>query len=225
MQVTGSFKIPQFDVSRNVSLKGGGHVPRETRAEAKAIFLSAVRDYLVAVLERIPVLSGTTKIQFAELLEQVEDLLLANTSELAWRAEGEYDPVGIDTSSSNVSLEPTGRQHTGSPGPPDSSPDREYKTGTTYHGRRVYSRQQWREVESSYVEGANTLLYSINRGGWYQNIDFLVEVFDIGKDYYPEVYATLEAVGPVFEESLNAYYDEFLMNSLNFYINRVNVRS
>lgn len=224
MQVQGSFKIPQFDVSRNLDLRGRGHVPTVTRNEAKAIFLLAVREYLIAAAARVPVLTGATKRQFAIIIEGIESRIQEFAGELEWRSsliDGGYIPVALDTSSADIEIKPTARQIKDSPyelESPDETASKKYKKPQYYHDFPVKTRGEWRGFADDYTYAEAEFFHIISNGGWIQNFIFSVTTEDDGEEYFPEDYRPLEAVEDVFGDALERIYEERFINALTIFV-------
>lgn len=219
MQAAGSFKIPQWDPRHSTSLIGRGHVPRIVRAESKLIFLTALKKYIQAIIERTPVLTGNTREQLSGVLARVEALIQEQYSDYPWRIdEGDIGPLDFDVSSSTVNRTPTARQYPGSRSAPISpDPGKVYKSGIWYRGARRMTRDEWREAASGQTRGDFDALYSVTGGGWMQNFYFEVRVHDTKNDYYPEVYETESVVAEVFREAISRIYPASSMKVLEIF--------
>jgi len=231
MQAQGSFKIPQFDVALQQSRAGMGHVSGIPRIATKAVFLSALRAYLLVVAEHVPVLTGVTREQFEELLVTVDSHLEDLSMDYGWHAElsdSDYPAFigeiqGVDMYEGGTSLAKTARQFPGSPSRPQSpDPGRPYKKPGYYRGQRFESREEWREVMTGNTYGSTEFEYRIVRGGWYQSFDFEIETHEpvrhSASNYYPEVYEALSVGMDAFHDSLAQTYGNMMIVPLSIFV-------
>lgn len=219
MEVSGSFKIPRFEVMTQEHVKT---ITADARLRARYVFVKALLAYFVAAAELIPVLTGTTKGLFLEICDHLDDELrmIESRHQLEAPHGNDFDMEVPDVEKFIV---PTGRQWPGSPVVPSTSPmsaDRPYKWGITYRGRRYMSRAAWRAAAIGNTKGSVLMLlrpaWANQYGGMY-DFDFKISMTDDKPEYYPEVYETLGAVAHVYEEALAMYYPRFVLPFVQFH--------
>jgi uncharacterized protein YsxB (DUF464 family) len=178
LQLKGSFKIPQFDIITKSSRVGFGAVRGIERVAAKAVFLMALKAYVKATASWVPVLTGETKQQFQNILEEIQARMADLEGQYSWMAQLQNEDVdvfssvpesleglkGISLADVRLKIDDTGRYYRGTSMKPSSrGADREYKHSVDYGGERVESRGEWRSAASGNTqeiyERALTLFY------------------------------------------------------------------